>query len=319
MLSKWLFADPDVLILDEPTRGIDVGAKYEIYTLINRLADEGKGIIADLVGDARAAWHLRPHLRHERRPHRRRDGRARREPGEDHARHRARRRKSSVMSTETVGTASSGAKATAQSALKENLRDYGLVLALIAIMVFFQIATSPTMKAVLPIRGGFGALWNMLANIDHLASGMLFKPVNLTNLVLQNSYIIIMALGMLLVIVAGHIDLSVGSVSGFIGARRRRADGAIQDRSVPRGVRLPRDRRPDRREPGLLDRLHEDPVLHRDAGRHAGLQGARRCGCSAASRSARSRPSSSCSAPASSRTLSARSRSPASSCTPPRC
>ena len=47
---------------------------------------------------------------------------------------------------------------------------------------------------------------------------MLFKPVNLTNLVLQNSYIIIMALGMLLVIVAGHIDLSVGSVSGFIGA-----------------------------------------------------------------------------------------------------
>jgi putative multiple sugar transport system permease protein len=47
---------------------------------------------------------------------------------------------------------------------------------------------------------------------------VLFKPVNLTNIVLQNSYIIIMALGMLLVIVAGHIDLSVGSVSGFIGA-----------------------------------------------------------------------------------------------------
>jgi putative multiple sugar transport system ATP-binding protein len=45
VLSKWLFADPDVLILDEPTRGIDVGAKYEIYTLINRLADEGKGIL----------------------------------------------------------------------------------------------------------------------------------------------------------------------------------------------------------------------------------------------------------------------------------
>ena len=49
-------------------------------------------------------------------------------------------------------------------------------------------------------------------------NGMLFKPVNLTNLVLQNSYIVIMALGMLLVIVAGHIDLSVGSVAGFIGA-----------------------------------------------------------------------------------------------------
>lgn len=45
VLSKWLFANPDILILDEPTRGIDVGAKYEIYTIINRLASEGKGII----------------------------------------------------------------------------------------------------------------------------------------------------------------------------------------------------------------------------------------------------------------------------------
>ncbi len=45
VLSKWLFAGPEILILDEPTRGIDVGAKYEIYTIINRLAEEGKGII----------------------------------------------------------------------------------------------------------------------------------------------------------------------------------------------------------------------------------------------------------------------------------
>jgi putative multiple sugar transport system ATP-binding protein len=45
VLSKWMFADPDILILDEPTRGIDVGAKYEIYTIINRLAAEGKAII----------------------------------------------------------------------------------------------------------------------------------------------------------------------------------------------------------------------------------------------------------------------------------
>jgi putative multiple sugar transport system ATP-binding protein len=40
-VAKWLFTDPDVLILDEPTRGIDVGAKYEIYGIINQLADEG--------------------------------------------------------------------------------------------------------------------------------------------------------------------------------------------------------------------------------------------------------------------------------------
>lgn len=75
-------------------------------------------------------------------------------------------------------------------ALQSNIRDYGLLLVLIAIMLFFQWQTG----------------------------GTLFKPVNLTNIVLQNSYIIVMALGMLLVIVAGHIDLSVGSVSGFIGA-----------------------------------------------------------------------------------------------------
>ena len=45
VLSKWLFANPEVLILDEPTRGIDVGAKYEIYTIINQLAAQGKAIL----------------------------------------------------------------------------------------------------------------------------------------------------------------------------------------------------------------------------------------------------------------------------------
>jgi putative multiple sugar transport system permease protein len=74
--------------------------------------------------------------------------------------------------------------------LKGNIREYGLLLSLIVIMIFFQVMTN----------------------------GTLFKPLNLTNLVLQNGYIVIMALGMLLIIVAGHIDLSVGSVCGFIGA-----------------------------------------------------------------------------------------------------
>ena len=45
VLSKWINVNPDVLILDEPTRGIDVGAKYEIYLIIQRLAAEGKGVI----------------------------------------------------------------------------------------------------------------------------------------------------------------------------------------------------------------------------------------------------------------------------------
>lgn len=73
---------------------------------------------------------------------------------------------------------------------KNNLREYGLLMSLVAIMAFFQVMTN----------------------------GTLFQPLNLTNLILQNSYIIVMALGMLLVIVAGHIDLSVGSVCGFVGA-----------------------------------------------------------------------------------------------------
>ncbi len=45
LLGKWMFADPDIMILDEPTRGIDVGAKYEIYLIINRLVAEGKSVI----------------------------------------------------------------------------------------------------------------------------------------------------------------------------------------------------------------------------------------------------------------------------------
>jgi putative multiple sugar transport system ATP-binding protein len=44
-VAKWLFVKPDVLILDEPTRGIDVGAKYEIYTIMNKLVEEGMSII----------------------------------------------------------------------------------------------------------------------------------------------------------------------------------------------------------------------------------------------------------------------------------
>lgn len=45
LLARWLLTDPDILILDEPTRGIDVGAKYEIYTIMQSLAAQGKAII----------------------------------------------------------------------------------------------------------------------------------------------------------------------------------------------------------------------------------------------------------------------------------
>jgi putative multiple sugar transport system ATP-binding protein len=45
VLSKWLFAEPDILILDEPTRGVDVGAKYEIYAIVNALVEAGRGVL----------------------------------------------------------------------------------------------------------------------------------------------------------------------------------------------------------------------------------------------------------------------------------
>ncbi|MFY9496801.1 MAG: ATP-binding cassette domain-containing protein, partial [Halanaerobiales bacterium] len=45
LLAKWIYSMPDILILDEPTRGVDVGAKYEIYEIINELASQGKAIL----------------------------------------------------------------------------------------------------------------------------------------------------------------------------------------------------------------------------------------------------------------------------------
>ncbi|WP_370638405.1 multiple monosaccharide ABC transporter permease [Aurantimonas sp. VKM B-3413] len=97
------------------------------------------------------------------------------------------------MSQEAIhqpGMTKSATRPATAGFFRKHMREYGILLALIVIMAFFQIVTN----------------------------GILLKPINLTNLILQNSYVIIMALGMLLVIVAGHIDLSVGSVLGFVGA-----------------------------------------------------------------------------------------------------
>jgi putative multiple sugar transport system permease protein len=76
------------------------------------------------------------------------------------------------------------------SVLRGNVRQFGMLVALLVLIVFFQFTTG----------------------------GIMLKPQNVTNVFLQNGYIIVMALGMLLVIVSGHIDLSVGSVAAFTGA-----------------------------------------------------------------------------------------------------
>jgi putative multiple sugar transport system permease protein len=63
-----------------------------------------------------------------------------------------------------------------------------------------------------------GSLLLIMAFFEVATGGVLLDPVNVTNLILQNSYIVVMSLGMLLVIVGGNIDLSVGSIVGFVGA-----------------------------------------------------------------------------------------------------
>jgi putative multiple sugar transport system permease protein len=75
-------------------------------------------------------------------------------------------------------------------AVKNAMKKNSMVIALIAIMLLFQFLTE----------------------------GILLKPLNVTNLIMQNSYILVLAIGMVLIIVTGHIDLSVGSIAAFVGA-----------------------------------------------------------------------------------------------------
>ncbi|MBT9289012.1 multiple monosaccharide ABC transporter permease [Prosthecodimorpha staleyi] len=93
------------------------------------------------------------------------------------------------MSAETTSAAEAPSRSYA-GFLKNNIREYGMLISLIVIMLYFQFATD----------------------------GRLFQPDNLTNIVQQRGYIVVMALGMLMIIVAGHIDLSVGWLCGFLGA-----------------------------------------------------------------------------------------------------
>ncbi|WP_088102105.1 multiple monosaccharide ABC transporter permease [Halalkalibacter urbisdiaboli] len=79
---------------------------------------------------------------------------------------------------------------TIRNLLKNNMRQYSMIIALVLIVLLFQFLTG----------------------------GVLLKPLNITNLILQNSYILVLAIGMVLIIITGHIDLSVGSIAAFVGA-----------------------------------------------------------------------------------------------------
>src|SRR3990170_510315 len=92
--------------------------------------------------------------------------------------------------TETIGPPPENRLAASISHIVTDLGKNGIFLALIAVVVLFSITTN----------------------------GILLRPQNISNLIVQNGYILILAIGMVMVIVAGHIDLSVGSVAAFIGA-----------------------------------------------------------------------------------------------------
>src|SRR5664279_3657131 len=98
------------------------------------------------------------------------------------------------MTTETTAVAPTAAPVSAGSqitkALGGNFRQYGMMIALAALIVLFEVLTN----------------------------GLFLQPRNVTSLLIQNGYVLILAIGMVMVIIAGHIDLSVGSVCAFVGA-----------------------------------------------------------------------------------------------------
>ena len=69
VVGKWLASKPKMLIVDEPTRGVDVGAKAEIHRLLSELAQQGLGILMIFERAARGAGHERPHPGHAQQPH----------------------------------------------------------------------------------------------------------------------------------------------------------------------------------------------------------------------------------------------------------
>jgi len=175
-VAKWLFVKPDVLILDEPTRGIDVGAKYEIYTIMNRLVEQGMSIIMisselpEILGMSDRVYVVS-------------FGRITGELPIEEA------------TQEKIMKFSNGLRRPKmffkdlQKLFQANIRDYGMYIALFVIMAIFTF----------------------------------LKPVfissrNIVNLVNQTGYIAVLAVGMTLVIVIRHIDLSVGFLAGFLGA-----------------------------------------------------------------------------------------------------
>ena len=171
VIGKALMTEPSVLLLDEPTRGIDVGAKLEVYELVNRLTDEGKGIVLVSSELPRAARHERPHRDAARGTGRRRVLTQRSDPGEAARGGDGAHRGGSLMQGRVVS------------------RELTMLIALAAIWIFVAVQQPAFLS-----------------------------PRNLSLLMIELSVTAILALGMLLVLLPGQIDLSAGSGVGLTGA-----------------------------------------------------------------------------------------------------
>ena len=254
VLSKWLFTDPDVIILDEPTRGIDVGAKFEIYTLINKMAADGKAIIVisselpELLGTCDRIYTLGLWAYHRRHGRRRCHSRG---PHDSY---------DAGASFIRLGGKGRQRRMTGIANVKElftrNLRQSGIYIAFIAIVTLFTITTH----------------------------GVLLKPENVSNLVLQYSYVLVLAVGMVIVIIGGHIDLSVGSV--IVLVVRRVGRSCHQERHAVVGGRVSRR---CRRHPGgsvarLLGGVRWRAQPSSPPWRACSCSAARHCRCSTAFR-----------------------------------
>ncbi len=230
-VAKWLFVKPEVLILDEPTRGIDVGAKFEIYTIMNRLVADGMSIIMisselpEILGMSDRIYVISSREDHRRAS--RRGGDA----GKAHAPGNALRR--SIDDGERPD----------ESPARRTSASTG--------------CTSPCSSS-----------WRSSRSPPRACSS---PPATSRNLLNQTGYIAVLAVGMTLVIVIRHIDLSVGFLVGLPRRHRRDRPGVLARARIPRDPVRPRARdrggSPHRPPGGAAGH----PLLRRVPGRLADL------------------------------------------------
>ena len=193
LLARWLAMNPKLLILDEPTRGIDVGAKAEIQSLIKELADQGLAVPDDFFRARRSARRLRSGFRASRGAQCRRISprRSERKRGDD--RDGAWRQRSCLRGERVLSQAPAQVPAAAVAPRRIDtyaaMVRYSTLAALVALILFNFAYTNNFIS------------WRVL-------------DVNLT----QVAAIVIVGVGMTLVIATGGIDLSVGSLMAISGA-----------------------------------------------------------------------------------------------------